>query len=236
MRKRTNGMSSTLSQPLEKRSVVKLVIDRIRDAVLSKEIGPGDYLPSENELTQSLGVGKTSVREAIKMLEAMGIVEVSQGRGTVIRKEFGADSLSALVFQLMLEQGSNQQLLELRSIFEPAYTQLALRKASDEDLDRLEANLERFERKIHSGDQTAEDDLSFHQLILEITGNPFIVRVGTTIHQLFTASVGRSMRTIPETALKDHRAIYDAFRSRDPERLSRAVLESFKGWESSLNR
>jgi GntR family transcriptional repressor for pyruvate dehydrogenase complex len=70
--------------------------------------------------------------------------------------------------------------------------------------------------------------------MLECTHNPFIVRVGNTIHQLFRASVSKSMRNIPQTALKDHKAIFAAFAAKDPEKLRKAVLNSFKGWETSL--
>src|SRR5512135_1012484 len=84
---RTTKASGVLSRPLEKGSVVRLVLERIREAMLNRELRRGDYMPSETELTRSLGVGKTSVREAIKMLEAMGIVEVRQGHGTIIREQ-----------------------------------------------------------------------------------------------------------------------------------------------------
>lgn len=223
-----------LSRPVEKGSVVKLVLDRIKEAMLNHELRKGDYLPSETELTRSLGVGKTSVREAVKMLEAMGIVEVRQGHGTIIREHPSEDSIGPLVFQLILQQATNDDLLELRSVFEPAYSLLAMEKASDQDVARLEEVLRVFESKIDSGEQTEDDDLEFHRLVLECTGNPFIVQIGTTMHQLFRSSIRRNMTRIPDVALKDHRAILTAFKARDPEALRKAVLESFEGWKVGL--
>jgi GntR family transcriptional repressor for pyruvate dehydrogenase complex len=224
----------SLSRPVEKGSVVKLVLDRIKEAMINKELRKGDYLPSETELTRSLGVGKTSVREAVKMLEAMGIVEVRQGHGTIIREHPSEDSTGPLVFQLILQQATNEDLLELRRLFEPAYTLLAMEKATEEDLAALAENLGEFERKIKAGTQTAEDDLEFHRLVLECTRNPFVIQIGVTMHQLFRNSIRRNMSRIADVALRDHRAIYQAFARRDRAALSSAVLKSFEGWQQGL--
>ncbi len=232
---RTTKASGVLSRPLEKGSVVRLVLERIREAMLNRELRRGDYMPSETELTRSLGVGKTSVREAIKMLEAMGIVEVRQGHGTIIREQPGDESLGPLVFQLILEQATNRDLLELRRMFEPAYTLVAMRKATDEDIARLRAQVQGFEERIKGGTQTSDDDLAFHRIVLECTRNPFIIQIGTTIHQLFKSSIERSMRTIADVALQDHSAILEAFASRDARALEAAVLRSFEGWRRSLD-
>ena len=235
MKPRTlRSSSKTLKEPLKKKSVVHLVIERIKEAMIAKELRPGDYLPSETELTRNLGVGKTSVREAIKMLEAMGIVEIRQGHGTYIPKNPAPDSISPLTFQLILEQATNEHLIELRSIFEPAYSLLAMEKATAQDIENLKDAIDSFAEKIQAGTQTAEDDLLFHERMLECTHNPFIIRIGNTIHQLFRASVAKSMQKIPDVALADHRAIFDAFVSKDPERLLKAIRKSFEGWETSL--
>ena len=231
---RSTKASGVLSRPLEKGSVVRLVLERIKEAMLNRELRRGDYLPSETELVRSLGVGKTSVREAIKMLEAMGIVEVRQGHGTIIRDEAGNESLGPLVFQLILEQATSADLLELRRMFEPAYTLLAMQKATDEDIDHLRAQVAEFAARIRDGSQTSDDDLAFHRAVLECTRNPFIVQIGTTIHQLFKNSITRSMQTIADVALRDHTAILEAFAVRDAAALQDAVLRSFEGWRRSL--
>src|SRR4030042_755321 len=73
----------SLGVPVGQDSVVSRAIARIKDALLRKDLRPGDYLPSETELTKTLGIGKSSVREAVKMLQAMGVVEVRRGQGRV---------------------------------------------------------------------------------------------------------------------------------------------------------
>jgi GntR family transcriptional repressor for pyruvate dehydrogenase complex len=232
---RTTKATGVLSRPLEKGSVVRLVLERIKEAMLNGELSRGDYLPSETELVRSLGVGKTSVREAIKMLEAMGIVEVRQGHGTIIREQASNESLGPLIFQLILEQATNEDLLELRRLFEPAYSLLAMQKATEADVERLRAQVAEFAARIRDGTHTSDDDLAFHRIVLECTRNPFIVQIGTTIHQLFKSSISRSMQTIADVALRDHTAILEALAARDAEALHAAVLRSFEGWRRSLD-
>lgn len=223
-----------LGKPLGRKSVVKQVLDHFREALINRELQPGDYLPSETELTEAFGVGKTSIREAIKMLEAVGIVEVKQGHGSFIREKPAEDTLTPMIFQLIVDQGTHEQLIQLRALFEPGYMTLALEQATDEEIEWIGESIEEFERSIAEGTQRAEDDLDFHYRILEATHNPFIIRIGKTVLQLFTASVTQSMRTIPDIALRDHRAIFAALAARDRKALDSAVRQSFEGWQRSL--
>jgi biotin operon repressor len=144
-------------------SVVGYVLDCIKAAIVRRELKPGDMLPSETELSARLGVGKTSIREAVKMLQAVGAVDIRQGHGTVIRTEPGPDMLSPLVFQLLLKEGTSAELLEFRKLLEPNCTLLAQRKATDADIDDLEQMVVRLEERIANGLQTVEDDLAFHR-------------------------------------------------------------------------
>lgn len=224
-----------LKTPVKQGSVVLLVIERIKEALINRELKPGDYLPSESELTRSLGVGKTTVREAIKMLQAMGIVEVKRGQGTIICEHPEESVLDPLIFQLMLQNGEPKDITDLRMIFEPAYTIVAMERATEEDLESIRSAVERLENAVTQGKQRAEDDLAFHHAILQSTHNPFIIRIGETILQLFKVSISRSMRNIPEIALRDHKRIFDAFCEKDEQKLREAIIKSFDGWKQSLD-
>jgi len=217
-------------------SVVSLAIARIKDALLRKALKPGDFLPSETELAKTLGIGKSSVREAVKMLQAMGVVEVRRGHGTLVRQHPGPDYLSPLVFQLIMESGYPDDLVELRLMFEPAAAVMAMERATPEDHENIRRAVERLERAVALGKPTAEDDIAFHAAFLNATKNPLVVRIGETIFQLFTPSINVSMQHIANRAIEDHRRIYDAFRSGDAEQLRAAVLQSYDGWKESLYR
>lgn len=226
--------TASLATPLKKGSVVVQIIDRIKRALLNGEISPGDFLPSETELTRSLGVGKSSVREAVKMLQAMGIVEVRQGQGTMIREIPGNDYLDSMAFHLLLTRRLPQDVLDLRLMFEPAYTVMAMHRATDEDVGHIGAAVERLERAVRRGTQQAEDDLAFHQAILDATHNPLVVRIGETLMQLYESSIGTSMKLIPDIALADHRAIYEAFRAKDEAAVREAIVRSSERWRTCL--
>jgi GntR family transcriptional repressor for pyruvate dehydrogenase complex len=217
-------------------SVVSRAIARIKDALLRKDLRPGDYLPSETELTKTLGIGKSSVREAVKMLQAMGVVEVRRGQGTVVRRHPGPDYISPLVFQLIMEAGYPDDLIELRLMFEPAFSVMAMERATAEDHERIRKAMERLERSVRSGTPAAEDDIAFHLAILKATKNPLVIRIGETIFQLFKPSISVSMQHIASRAIQDHRRIFDALRSGDGAQVRTAVVRSYDGWKESLHR
>lgn len=222
-----------LEMPLANRSLVDRIIDRITEALIRNELTPGDRLPTENELVASLGVGKSSVREAIKILQAMGVVEVRRGEGTFVAHSAPSLGINPMLYQLLLDQGSMQDIFALREVFEPGYTLLAMRNATEADIKNIERALVAFEKVVAENQQTGEDDLSFHLAILETTHNPYVIRIGKMILKLFMGSVSRSVRNVPYQAVGDHRKIYEALLSRDEDKLHRAVLDSFLGWKQN---
>jgi GntR family transcriptional repressor for pyruvate dehydrogenase complex len=233
---RARTVAGSLGIPLGKDSVVSVVLTRIKEALLRRTLKPGDYLPSETELTKTFGVSKSSVREAVKMLQAMGVVEVRRGQGTRVRQHPGPDTISPLVFQLIMEAGYPDDLVELRLMFEPAFSVMAMERATDEDRDRIRQALGRLERSVRSGSPAVDDDIAFHLAILQATRNPLVTRIGETIFQLFRPSISVSMKHIASRAVQDHRRIFEAFCSGDPARLRLAVFQSYDGWKESLHR
>jgi GntR family transcriptional repressor for pyruvate dehydrogenase complex len=227
---------NALTTPVPRGSLVTFVVNRIKEALLNGEINPGDFLPPEAELAKNLNVGKSSVREALKMLQALGVVEVRRGQGTAICKEPGEESINPLIFQLLMEERRTQDLIDLRMIFEPGITVLAMERATEAEVEKIREAVVRLQKSIEEGVPMAEDDLAFHFAILKATHNPFVVRIGETILQFFKSSISTSMRTIPEIALRDHKRIFDAFVRKDEDQLVEAVVTSFEGWKKSLEK
>lgn len=219
---------------IERSSIAFQILERIKSALIRGDLKPGDYLPSETELTQSLGIGKSSVREAIKMLQAIGIVEVRRGHGTIIRREPGDPLVDPMAFGMILARGMTRDVLEFRAMFEPAYTLQAMANATDEDHQRIQKAIDDMAAAIANGEQTSRHDVSFHRAILHATHNPMTIRVGQTLLELIEAALETSMQTLPETALNDHKAIYAAFQAGDAEGVRRAIEHSAKSWETDL--
>lgn len=219
-----------LGVPINSGSLVDQVIERITNAMMHKELRPGDQLPTENELTEIFHVGKSSVREAIKVLQAMGIVEVRRGEGTFIATKASGSALNPALYQLLIEPGTIQDLLELRMIYEPAYMRLAMRNATPEDLESIRQAKLTFEQLVRDGRQTGEDDLEFHRCILRSTHNPYVIHIGEMLLKLLFESVDRGSTTSPQQAVKDHNSIYEALIHGQEDELTQAVLKSFEGW------
>ena len=226
--------TASLNTPVGQSSVVNLVIERIREAILTQELKPGDYLPTETELVTNLGVSKTSVREAIKMLQAQGVVEVQRGRGTKISENLGSNIITPLIYQLLLTRGTIQEIIDFRMMFEEAYTIMAMDRATSEDISRIAATIDDLEIAIAENRQTALEDLAFHMEILRSTHNPLVVRVGETIMELFKVSIGYSVKHHPEIALGDHKKIFEVFCQKNEPRLREVIQGSFEAWRHGL--
>ncbi|MCB0029503.1 MAG: FadR family transcriptional regulator, partial [Anaerolineales bacterium] len=120
-------------EPLKRPNAVEDIINTFKEAILHGQLKPGQRLPSEAELCEQLGVGRGTIREAMKMLRALGVVKIQQGDGTYIADKPTASALNPLVFALLLETGSGTDLLELRALLEIGGYQLAAQKAAAED-------------------------------------------------------------------------------------------------------
>jgi GntR family transcriptional repressor for pyruvate dehydrogenase complex len=226
--------AASLNTPVGQNSIVNLVIERIKEAILTQELRPGDYLPTETELVTNLGVSKTSVREAVKMLQAQGVVEVQRGRGTKISENLDGNVIAPLIYQLLLARGKIQEIIDFRMMFEEAYTIMAMDRATSEDIARVAATVDDLELAITENRQTAMEDLAFHLEILRSTHNPLVIRVGETIMDLFKVSIGYSVTHHPEIALRDHKQILDAFCQKNKSKLREVIQGSFEAWRHGL--
>ncbi|MGD1816335.1 MAG: FadR/GntR family transcriptional regulator [Pleomorphochaeta sp.] len=228
------GNNEWFSNPVNKGPVSKIVLEKIKQALINKEIKPGDYLPSEAELAKGFGVGKSSIREAIKMLEAMGVVEIKRGQGTMICDHPTNSDVDSLLFQFLIQKSGTEEIVELRAMFEIAYTIMAMQKASEEDLKEIEKTIIDFEEKINNNEQSFQDDLIFHYKILYSSHNPYVIKIGESILQLFQTSIKKSVTLTPQWALDDHKKIFEAMKNKDEKGIRDSINESLMRWKANL--
>ncbi len=236
-------LSSTF-QTLTRPNAVDDIVDVFKQAIIRGDLHPGQRLPSEAELREQLGVGRGTVREAMKMLEALGVVDIKRGDGTYIVDKPSSALLSPLVFAIMLEAGMGSELLELRSIIEVGYCQLAAEKATPEDWQRIETAQLAFEDYARSPDwqvdELARRDLDFHYAILDATHNPLLIKIGRTVEELFFASMRGTLLKIFDTAhnvehsINIHCHLMDTLRQGDLQAISDSVNESLSVVELHL--
>jgi GntR family transcriptional repressor for pyruvate dehydrogenase complex len=196
-------------------------------------------LKSETELAQKLGVGRNSVREAIKMLAAIGAVKSTRGSGVYITRSISASMLNPLVLGLVSEQGTSWELIQLRLLLDTGAAEMALEGMHDTLLDGLEEInrcLEEEGRKPERDHHRLRDlDLAFHKELYRISGNSLLEKIGDAIYSLFLASIQKTVEAEPETASKNHAMIIDALRTRNPDLVRTSVRTSLAFWMRSVS-
>jgi len=224
-------------KPIEPESISSTVVDLIVNYLLAGELKPGDKLPTEHEFAKKLGVGRNSIREAIKMLSSIGVVEIKRGAGTFIAKSLSSSILNPLILSLVFEQGTSIELLELRLLLDTGVAELIIEKANAQDIKRLEnANQEFHEEALkeqHDNSHALRDiDLNFHQLFYELAGNKLLDKIAQTIYKLFFASIEKTVEADPVTAYENHQMIIEAMKQRDVALLRRRMRESLSNYTS----
>lgn len=227
-------------RPLNRESVTSSIINRLTDLLISGELKPGDKLPTEMELAEQLGVGRNSVREAIKMLSYLGVIEIRRGIGTFVANSMPESVVNPLILGLVFEQKTSREIIELRLLFETAIGEIVIQKASDEDIKKLVAANEHLKkaaaRKSSSSQQLRDIDIGFHETLLELTDNNPLKKIGKAIYALFLSSIENTVKQDPERAVRNHQLIIEAVEKRDPELLRKHMKESLSFWMDYLQR
>jgi len=208
-----------------RRNKVYEEVARQLERIILKKLHPGDKLPSERELAESLGVSRSSIRDAIRSLELMGLVEPRQGAGTVVR-EISADALmNPLTNVLRHKMELVGELLDFRKMLEPPLAARAATHASDEELEEMEEILRRQETKFRSGELAIEEDSEFHYSIAMASGNSVVLKVLDVLMDLLRDTRERSMQLEgrPQRSLAGHRRILMAIKKRDAEAAKAAM-------------
>lgn len=155
-------------------SAVDSVVSAIRTALISGQFKPGDKLPSESELVSALGVSRGTLREAMKILQAYGIVKIRQGNGTYFSEDTDDISTKAIIMRYAMLQPSEEDCWEFRSFFEEEILLNAIKFAGEADIDKLKENLRKMNIMRSNCDVTAKLDVEFHLLLGKMTPNKLI--------------------------------------------------------------
>jgi GntR family transcriptional regulator, transcriptional repressor for pyruvate dehydrogenase complex len=155
-------------------STVDSVVSSIRDALSTGMLNPGDRIPSEAVLVQELGVSRSTVREAMKVLQAYGVVDIKQGNGTFITKNCDDVSTKAFIMRYTLLQPTEDECWQFRVLFEELITRNAILNAGPEDIRNMQDNLRKMKMMRANSAVTAKLDVEFHLLLGKLTPNRLI--------------------------------------------------------------
>ena len=187
--RRRNAASKRLTLPISMPncSVVDLIIDRLTSAIMMGELKPGQRIPTETELSESMQVGRNSVREAVKSLETMGVLNIRRSEGTFVSEGFSERMMAPMLYGMVLEGGNTYALVELRRLFEIGILSLAIQKATPNDIQNLREVLTGLEKTARGGpgpEILQDTDIAFHDVLAHSTHNPLVEKIYTIIERL----------------------------------------------------
>lgn len=217
-------------------------IRRIKERILSGDLRPGDRLPPEKELAEALGLSRSSLREAVKALELVSVLDVRRGDGTYVTSLTPDLLLGALTFVADLHQDASVlELFAVRRVLEPEAAALAASRCTEQDVARLRVLLEPAGSTpgVPSVDDLVAHDLVFHRSINELSGNGYLTGLLDSLSSsTLRARVWRGLMQegSVERTLTEHRAIVDALAAGDPELVRAHVTVHVHGVAQWLQR
>ncbi|RUO26911.1 FadR family transcriptional regulator [Aliidiomarina minuta] len=205
-------------------SIHSWVAQELGSRIVSGVYPPGDYIPNENNIGEELGVSRTTLREAFKLLTAKGLIESRPKLGTRIRPRKNWNMFDAEVLRWCFNTNPDPKfymsLYEMREIIEPNAASLAAMHRTDEQITVLAQAYQDMESAKLGTDQVYKSDLDFHLALLEATNNEFMASLGMTIETALESSFRLSSAIAEEyvDSLPGHKAVYLAIKDGDPER------------------
>lgn len=195
------------------------IVTAIKNKLLDGSLKNGDKLPTEAEMVEQLGVSRTPVREAIKVLESIGVIQIKRGEGMYITNNPSHFSLNPLIFSLIMHSNNTEKLIEFRQHFEILIINMIRAKWSLEKVKKIEevylSQVERLKPEL-SPEELAMVDLEFHYAVLDATENAFVIEIGKTIYELYKPKmIAAKQSSNIEQTLKTHKAYLDLLLQKD---------------------
>ncbi len=220
--------------------ITDLIIEQIREAILSGEVKPLDRLPPERELVARFKASRIAVREALKSLEAAGLIVIKPGSGVFVSQVNTKIMRDSLYSILRVQKTSLNEVTEARLIFEPQVARMAAERITEKDLQLLEANIEKTAALLESNAQATAGNLEFHSLIASAVQNTVIemtMRTMLDVAKDMTIETGGNLQErirISRNSLKQHRNILKALKKKDSQKAYDLMLKHIIKIQSDL--
>jgi GntR family transcriptional regulator, transcriptional repressor for pyruvate dehydrogenase complex len=210
---------------------VDVIIRQVKELLISGQLKPGDKLPPERKLSEKFGVGRTSVREALRKLEFYGILKTRPQSGTFVAS-IGISALETLISDVLkIDSYSFLSLVETRELLEAASVSYACERHKPEDILTLEASLKNYLQKAEKQISAVEEDLMFHLTIAEIGKNKVLKSMLLIIIPdiISNYSIFNVCETSTNKALEEHKLLFTQIKNRDNESAVLTMKEHLKG-------
>ncbi len=227
-------------KPVEKFVLIDQIIEKIEKLITNGDLNPGDFLPGERTLSEKLGVSRTSLRQALKALDVMGVLEIIPGKKTFIKESFSDILTNPFRFIKAVHSIKIKELFEARCVLEEGFVQMAAKKANRQNIAQLKSYIDGAEKNIDSKNEFVYSEFKFHQSIFEVADNKVLTAVMNSLNELLLVLekyekdyLDRSDRAL---SLQQHTMIYNAIKEKDPEKARAAMHVHLDTMESRLKK
>ena len=204
-------------QPIKQVKISTLIVDQIKAHIIKGNLNPGDPLPSERELMSLFNVSRSSLREALKILDTIGFVEISQRKRTRVKSIVPNDFIEPIRHLLKEDMDTVLEVHDVRRCLESWNAYYAAERATKEDIELLRKNLESMEEGIPKKQSLIDDDAAFHLAISSASHNKIQTHLMFSIYALIQSTVGICYETNESwDILEEHRVIYQAIKDKNP--------------------
>ena len=226
-RRAVRGAASSLIAPIKKTRVAEEIAARIRLLILDGTFPPNQPLPAERMLAERFGVSRGSIRDAFRTLETIGLLVTRHGQGTFPRELDLERLVAPLASVLSYRHDLQDELMDVRRMFEPAVARVAAARVTEADLAELDRILDVQRKKLTTGRSAISEDTAFHEVLARATRNRVVIQIMATLNDLLVESRKLTLRQKgrPGRSLLGHEAVVEALRRRDPDAAADAMRE-----------
>ena len=231
-------ITDSLFGTLKKSSISEDIVENLLTLIRERELHPGDKLPPERELAGMMQVSRPSLREALRALAIMNVIEIRQGDGTYVTSLEPNLLMSHLDFVFALTDTAFLELFEARRILEPGLVAMAATRITEDEIAQLEACVARSMEVVDDFEAFVAADLEMHELIAKAARNSILARCMAGVSQLGRVSRSRTVALpgVTRQSVQDHLAIVQALKARDPEAARQAMLYHLRHVENELKQ
>lgn len=232
--------NGALLKPIKRVRLYEKAVEQIQSLIVRKQYKPGDRLPPERSLAEQLNISRPSLREALRILDVMGLIEIKIGDGIYVKGVNFLPYIESLNLsigsRLQMEKETFVKLWEVRKILEEGMVDLSTRQITEPFLKSLWQCIESMEKNINDQSAFISSGVQFHRLIAEAGQNEFLILIWDTLANLIRRSHDRIYRIArsPKRSLSAHKKIYLALKGKEPTKAVEAMRQHMLEEESAL--
>ena len=217
--------------PVKKTSISDQVCEQLKTNLIDGTWRPGEKIPSENDLASAFGVSRVTARQALSRLSTLGLIETRLGEGSFVREikpgDFLQDMIPNVYLNYELSHDSIREVLEFRLLYEVEVAGLAAQRINDAQILQLEQSYEKMKKfALQSLENYTEEDLSFHSMLAQATGNSLVIQLSGIMNDLLRVTINKLTSNIgTDNGLHYHHKLIRACRSHDPQAAKSVMLE-----------